>query len=69
MPVISMSIGKIQKSQKKELIEQLSTVASDITKIPRQSFTVYIHELELENIGVGGEPLDEIKKKTETQSC
>lgn len=61
MPVISLQIGKLPKEQKKELIKKLTSVSAEITKIPENSFTVVIHELDDENIGIGGKDIGEIK--------
>ena len=62
MPVISIEIGKLTKEQKKEIIKQITTTTSEITKIPENAFTVLIHELSDENIGIGGRDIGEIKE-------
>ncbi len=51
--------------QKRALIEQMTAVASEITRIPKQFFLVTLKELPDENIGIGGEPIGEIKKRHE----
>ncbi|HEY1406321.1 MAG TPA: 4-oxalocrotonate tautomerase DmpI [Spirochaetota bacterium] len=61
MPVISVEIGKISKEQKTELIRSFTRTAVEITKIPQSAFTVIINEIPDENIGVGGETVEEIK--------
>ena len=38
MPYISIESGKLTAEQKKHLIEQLTTMASEITRIPEQFF-------------------------------
>jgi len=63
MPYISIESGAMTAEQKKELIERMTTVASEITRIPEQFFMVTIRELPDENIGIGGKPIDEIKKR------
>lgn len=63
MPYISIECGKLTAQQKKELIEQLTVTASEITHIPAQFFTVTIKELPDENFGIGGKSIDEIKRK------
>ncbi len=62
MPVIAITMGKGQAdtTQKQALIERFTTAACEITKIPAQSFTILINELEADSIGVGGKTLIEI---------
>ncbi|RLT78435.1 4-oxalocrotonate tautomerase DmpI [Bacteroides acidifaciens] len=62
MPYISIESGALTSEQKKELIERLTTTASEITNIPAQFFMVTIKELPDENLGIGGKPIDEIKR-------
>ena len=62
MPYISVESGALTSEQKKELIERLTTTASEITNIPAQFFMVTIKELPDENFGIGGKPIDEIKR-------
>jgi 4-oxalocrotonate tautomerase len=61
MPVISITLGSATEEQKKQLVERLTADAMDITKIGAEHFTVLIHELPQENIGVGGRTLKEIR--------
>ena len=61
MPVIKVEIKKQSKEKKKEMIEKITKVMSEITEYPEEVFTVYINEHELESIGVGGRPLSEIE--------
>lgn len=62
MPYISIESGKLTAEQKKRLIERLTATASEITRIPEQFFTVTIKEVPDENFGIGGKPIDEIKR-------
>ncbi len=62
MPIIRIDIAKIPREQKLSLIEKITEVSSEITKIPSAAFTVLINELEDDNIGVGGKPLAEVRK-------
>ncbi len=62
MPYISIESGKLTAEQKKELIERLTTTASEITHIPEESFTVTIKEFPDETFGIGGKSIDEIKR-------
>ena len=43
----------------------MTAVAAEITHIPERFFLVTIKELPDENIGIGGEPIGEIKKRHE----
>ena len=62
MPYISIESGKLTAEQKKQLIERMTTTASEITHILEQFFTVTIKELADENFGIGGKSIDEIKR-------
>jgi len=62
MPYISIESGNLTVGQKKDLIERLTSVASEITHIPEQFFIVTIKELPDENFGIGGKSIDEIKR-------
>jgi len=63
MPVITMECTSLKPEQKKELIKSFTQTAAEITGIPKQAFTVLIHEQPTENIGVGGEALSDIKQQ------
>lgn len=60
MPVIQITIGKISKEQKKELVEKLTRTAIEITGISAGDFTVSIIELEYDNIGRAGRTLTDL---------
>jgi len=63
MPVITVEGPTLTKEQKRELIENLSEIASKIMNINKESYVVYIKENDLDNVGVGGAVLsDRIKK-------
>ncbi|MBP2654292.1 MAG: 4-oxalocrotonate tautomerase [Firmicutes bacterium] len=61
MPLITIESGNLTTKQKAELIEKLTAVASEITKIPSEFFLVTIKELSDSNIGIGGKTIDKIK--------
>lgn len=63
MPVITieMGVGQADEEQKKKLINRLTADSVEITGIPVDKFTILIHELPHENIGVGGQTLKEIR--------
>lgn len=63
MPYITIESGALTSEQKQLLIERLTATASEITHIPSQFFMVSIKELPDENIGIGGESIDQIKRK------
>ncbi len=62
MPLVQLGMGVITKEQKKELIERVTEVVSDVSQLPKQSITVIISESHADNIGVGGIQLSEMKK-------
>lgn len=63
MPVVKIDMGSTTKETKKELIEKVTEVLSETTKLPKQAFTVIISEESADNFGVGGVQLSEMKKK------
>ncbi|QDR79344.1 4-oxalocrotonate tautomerase DmpI [Sporomusa termitida] len=60
MPVITIETGKLEKEQKVLLVERFTKTASEILKIPEQSFIVQLKENESDNIGVGGKLLTQV---------
>lgn len=63
MPNLVIESGQLTKEKKNELIRALTETASNITNIPKSSYTVLIKEFPVDNWGIGGEPLDEVLKK------
>ena len=65
MPVITitMATGQTSREQKQQLVESFTTQAVEITKIPAAAFTILIHELTPDAIGVAGETLEQRLKK------
>lgn len=63
MPIITFEGGKLTKEEKRELIHRFTEVASEVTKVPSKFYTVTIKELPDENLGFGGETVEEIKAK------
>lgn len=61
MPVITIDLGQVTPDVKAALIRDLTTTASEITKIPESSFFVFVREYPLDAIGVGGTPLSQMK--------
>ena len=62
MPVITVEGGQISSNQKKELISQMTQLASEILQIPPDFFMITIKELPDENIGIGGKTINIIKE-------
>ena len=63
MPVIIFEGSRLDPDKKRELIRELTDTAVRVTGIGAPAFTIYIHENEHDNIGVGGELLTEILRK------
>jgi 4-oxalocrotonate tautomerase len=63
MPIITIDIGigQADEDQKRRLVRRLTEEAVEITGMPAEKFTVFIHEFPFENIGVGGRTLKDIK--------
>ena len=64
MPVITITMGETTRDEKARLIEELTAKASAITSIDPSHFTVCIHELSWDNLGLAGQPLARIRKQT-----
>jgi 4-oxalocrotonate tautomerase family enzyme len=65
MPVINidLGLGQADEAQKKRLISRLTADAAEITGIPAEKFITFINELPLENIGLGGNTVKELKAR------
>lgn len=63
MPYLSVEAGPLTPEQKVELIQRLTEVSSEIMKVPLEFFMVTIKELPDPNIGIGGKPIDQVKKE------
>lgn len=59
MPVITMESSKLDKSQKAQLVKEFTESATRILNMPPETFTVYLKENELDNIGFGGKLLSD----------
>ena len=62
MPVITLDIAALTREKKEQLVQTLTSDASEITGIPPEKFIVLINELERDNIGVGGKLLSDLIK-------
>lgn len=61
MPYITVEGGMLTDEQKKQLIESLTKVSSEIMKVPPEFFITTIKELPDANIGIGGKTIDIVK--------
>ena len=63
MPTIFFYGPKLDKEKKKEVIKSFTDTASKVTGIDRSAFVVYLRESTPENVGVGGELLEDVQKR------
>jgi 4-oxalocrotonate tautomerase len=65
MPTINIDIGlgQTNEEQKKQLISRLTADAAEITGMPAGTFITFINEFPLENIGLGGVTVKELRAK------
>jgi 4-oxalocrotonate tautomerase len=63
MPVINidLGLGQTNEGQKKQLVGRITSDAAEIIGIPADKFIMFIREYPLENIGVGGKTVKDIK--------
>jgi 4-oxalocrotonate tautomerase len=65
MPTIFFYGPKLDKRKSREMVRSFTETASKITGIEKPAFVVYLVELPAENVGVGGELLEDRFKKME----
>ncbi len=58
MPMITVDALHPTKEQKEKLVVELTKKASEILGVDEKSFFVLIKENDLDNWGVGGQPLE-----------
>ncbi|MFC1895875.1 4-oxalocrotonate tautomerase DmpI [Thermodesulfobacteriota bacterium] len=64
MPTIFFYGPKLDKKKSREMIKSFTETASRLTGIEKPAFVVYLRESKHDNVGVGGELLeDRLKKK------
>ncbi len=61
MPVITVAIHHVDDATKAVLIERVTNVAVETTKVPAERFTVFIEEYDDTNIGCAGKTLKALK--------
>ena len=64
MPTIYFYGPKLDKDKKREMIQSFTETASRLTGIDKPAFVVYLREALPENVGVGGELLQDRMEKT-----
>jgi len=61
MPVINISMHKVNDQMKTDLIRRLTDASVEVTGVPADRFTIFINEMDECNIGLGGKTYKEIK--------
>ena len=62
MPTIFFYGPKLDKEKRREMIKEFSETASRLTGVRKAAFVVYLTETPPENVGVGGELLEDLQK-------
>jgi 4-oxalocrotonate tautomerase len=62
VPTIFFYGPKLEKEKKRDMIKSFTETASRLTGIDKSAFVVYLRESSPENVGVGGELLEDRKK-------
>ena len=62
MPTIFFYGPKLEKEKRRDMIKSFTETASRLTGIEKSAFVVYLRESSPENVGVGGELLEDRKK-------
>ena len=65
MPTIFFYGPKLDKNKRREMISSFTETASRLTGVEKPAIVVYLMETSTENVGVGGELLEDRFKKTE----
>ena len=60
MPTIYFYGPKLDKEKSREMIKSFTETASRLTGIDKPAFVVYLREVPPDNVGVGGELLQDI---------
>jgi 4-oxalocrotonate tautomerase len=62
MPVVTITMAKGRSyEQKKELTDQIAVTVKNVLGVPIERVTIFVHELEKENISIAGALLSEQK--------
>ena len=62
MPTIFFYGPKLEKEKRRDMVKSFTETASRLTGIEKSAFVVYLRESSPENVGVGGELLEDRKK-------
>lgn len=62
MPTIFFYGPELSKDKKRELIRSFTQTASEVTNIDEAAFVVYLMETSPQDVGVGGQLLEDRKK-------
>lgn len=62
MPTIFFYGPKLEKEKRREMIKSFTETASRLTGIEKSAFVVYLRESGPEDVGVGGELLEDVLK-------
>jgi 4-oxalocrotonate tautomerase len=65
MPTIFFYGPKLDKNKRREMISSFTETASRLTGVEKPAIVVYLMETSTENVGVGGELLEDRFKKME----
>jgi len=63
MPTIFFYGPKLDQEKSREMIKDFTETASRLTSIEKSAFVVYLRESTPENVGVGGELLEDRLKR------
>ena len=63
MPTIFFYGPYLEKEKKQELVKAFTEKASELTGIRESAFVVYLRNTDPENVGVGGELLEDKMKR------
>jgi 4-oxalocrotonate tautomerase len=62
MPVVTITMAKGRSyEQKKQLTDQIAVAVKNVLGVPIERVTIFVHELEKENISIAGTLLSEQK--------
>ncbi len=62
MPTIVFYCPKLEKEQRREIVRSFTETASKVTGRPKAAIVVYLRETAPDNVGVGGELLEDRQK-------
>ncbi|MCK9152463.1 4-oxalocrotonate tautomerase DmpI [Methanobacterium alcaliphilum] len=60
MPIIHIDSNELSRDQKRNLVESITKISSEIMGLPENTITIIIREVPLEDVGVGGKLLSDL---------